>query len=127
MEDGNLDDVVEEVRKAPRKSRKRRRRDDDDDDDDDDIIEKKPKKKGGRRGRPPVEKMTPIPAKVQHMMRKLVDIVINYVDADGRVLSEPFHSLPKRRELADYYEVIKKPVDFKKIKVNQDDPDESFC
>lgn len=116
--------MVEDVKvKGPRKNRKRRRRDDDDDDDDEDddvVIEKKPKKKGGggRRGRPPVEKMTPIPSKVSHIMRKLVDIVINYVDADGRVLSEPFATLPKRRDLADYYEVIKKPVDFKKIKVS---------
>lgn len=46
-----------------------------------------------------------------------------YVDqllfcSDERVLSEPFMALPPKRELPDYYEVIKKPVDFKKIKVS---------
>lgn len=33
----------------------------------------------------------------------------------GRVLSEPFMKLPSKRELPDYYEVIKKPLDIKKI------------
>lgn len=33
----------------------------------------------------------------------------------GRVLSEPFMKLPSRRELPDYYDVIKKPLDIKKI------------
>lgn len=35
--------------------------------------------------------------------------------SDGRVLSEPFMKLPSRRELPDYYEIIKKPLDIKKI------------
>lgn len=34
---------------------------------------------------------------------------------NGRVLSEPFMKLPSRRELPDYYDVIKKPLDIKKI------------
>lgn len=42
---------------------------------------------------------------------------MNYEDSDGRILSEPFTALPSRKDLPDYYEVIKKPVDFKKIKV----------
>ena len=37
--------------------------------------------------------------------------------SDGRVLSEPFMVLPSKKELPDYYEVIKKTVDFRKIKV----------
>lgn len=37
--------------------------------------------------------------------------------SDGRVLSEVFISLPSRKELPEYYEIIKKPVDFRKIKV----------
>ena len=37
--------------------------------------------------------------------------------SDERVLSEPFMLVPSRKELPDYYDVIKKPVDFKKIKV----------
>jgi len=38
--------------------------------------------------------------------------------SEGRVLSEPFYQLPSRRELPDYYEVIRKPMDFKKIRKN---------
>uniref|UniRef100_A0A336MSI2 CSON006075 protein n=1 Tax=Culicoides sonorensis TaxID=179676 RepID=A0A336MSI2_CULSO len=34
---------------------------------------------------------------------------------EGRVLSEPFMKLPSRKELPDYYEIIKKPLDIKKI------------
>ena len=34
---------------------------------------------------------------------------------DGRVLSDPFLQLPTRRELPDYYEIIKKPIDLKRI------------
>lgn len=41
--------------------------------------------------------------------------------SDGRVLSEVFISLPSRKELPEYYEIIKKPVDFRKIKVS------NFC
>jgi len=42
-------------------------------------------------------------------------IIYFYVHSDGRVLSEPFMKLPSRRELPDYYEIIKKPLDIKKI------------
>jgi SWI/SNF-related matrix-associated actin-dependent regulator of chromatin subfamily A protein 2/4 len=44
-----------------------------------------------------------------------MDVIITYQDRDGRQLSDPFMKLPSRRELPDYYEVIKKPVDIKKI------------
>ena len=43
-------------------------------------------------------------------------IVIEYEDQDGRILSEPFMKLPSKKELPDYYEVIKRPVDIKKMK-----------
>ena len=38
--------------------------------------------------------------------------------SEGRILSEPFYQLPSRKELPDYYEVIKKPMDFKRIRKN---------
>ena len=44
-----------------------------------------------------------------------MEIVIQYEDQDGRVLSDPFMKLPSRKELPDYYEVIRKPVDITKI------------
>ncbi|KAL3186507.1 hypothetical protein MRX96_027543 [Rhipicephalus microplus] len=77
--------------------------------DDEPVVKK-------RRGRPPVEKASPNPPSLTKQMRKLIDIVINYKDSDSRVLSEAFLQLPSKRELPDYYEVIKKPVDLKKIK-----------
>jgi SWI/SNF-related matrix-associated actin-dependent regulator of chromatin subfamily A protein 2/4 len=45
--------------------------------------------------------------KLVKKMKKLMDIVIEYQDADGRVLSEPFYKLPSRKELPDYYEIIR--------------------
>lgn len=36
---------------------------------------------------------------------------------NGRQLSEVFIQLPSRKELPEYYELIRKPVDFRKIKV----------
>ena len=44
-----------------------------------------------------------------------------YKDEDGRVLSEPFMKLPTRKELPDYYEVIRRPVDIFKIQGKIDD------
>lgn len=38
--------------------------------------------------------------------------------SSGRQLSEVFIQLPSRKELPEYYELIRKPVDFKKIKVH---------
>ena len=54
-------------------------------------------------------------------MLKLMDVVMMYEDQDGRVLSDPFIKLPTRRELPDYYEIIKKPVDITKILSKIDD------
>merc|ERR1719232_40338 len=68
----------------------------------DDDEPKKKKKKGALK-------------KLQKKMGKLKEIVIQYEDQDGRVLSDPFMKLPTRQELPDYYEVIRKPVDIAKI------------
>merc|ERR1712034_84915 len=43
------------------------------------------------------------------------EVVMQYEDSDGRILSEPFYKLPSRKELPDYYEIIRKPVDIAKI------------
>ncbi|MCL4126086.1 UNVERIFIED_CONTAM: hypothetical protein GTU68_037504, partial [Idotea baltica] len=73
--------------------------------------EPKPKK----RGRPAREKALPKNKKQIKQLRRLMDIVIKYTDRDGRVLSEPFMKLPSRRELPDYYEIIKRPMDIRKV------------
>lgn len=89
---------------------KRRKGDDDDDDDDE---EEKPKKK---RGRPTMEKNPPNPPKLVAKMRKIMSGVVNYTDSEERTLADAFLELPSRKELPDYYEVIRKPVDIKRIR-----------
>lgn len=108
IEEGNLDEIETPTKKpkTPGSTRKKKKKDAD---------EVQPEKKK-RRGRPPVEKMSPNPPRLTIQMKKLLDVVIHYKDSDGRVLSEAFKHLPSKRELPDYYEVIKKPVDFQKIK-----------
>ncbi|KAM9641548.1 putative global transcription activator SNF2L2 isoform 1-T1 [Trichechus inunguis] len=107
IEDGNLEEMEEEVRL---KKRKRRRN-----------VDKEPAKEDvekakKRRGRPPAEKLSPNPPKLTKQMNAIIDTVINYKDSSGRQLSEVFIQLPSRKELPEYYELIRKPVDFKKIK-----------
>uniref|UniRef100_A0A665WEQ6 SWI/SNF related, matrix associated, actin dependent regulator of chromatin, subfamily a, member 2 n=1 Tax=Echeneis naucrates TaxID=173247 RepID=A0A665WEQ6_ECHNA len=109
IEDGNLEEMEEEIRL---KKRKRKRRQDKDSSGRDDGGSKGKK----RRGRPPAEKLSPNPPKLTKQMNTIIDTVINYRDGSGRQLSEVFVQLPSKKELPEYYELIRKPVDFKKIK-----------
>uniref|UniRef100_A0AAQ5ZYH1 SWI/SNF related, matrix associated, actin dependent regulator of chromatin, subfamily a, member 2 n=1 Tax=Amphiprion ocellaris TaxID=80972 RepID=A0AAQ5ZYH1_AMPOC len=109
IEDGNLEEMEEEIRL---KKRKRKRRQDKDSSSRDEGSSKAKK----RRGRPPAEKFSPNPPKLTKQMNTIIDTVINYRDGSGRQLSEVFVQLPSRKELPEYYELIRKPVDFKKIK-----------
>lgn len=69
-----------------------------------------------RRGRPPVERLSPNPALLAKKMRRIVETVIKYRHSPtGRQLSDVFVQLPSRKELPEYYELIRKPVDFKRI------------
>merc|ERR1712168_1238454 len=92
----------EETPKKKKSSKKKTR-----DDDDGDNEPRKKKKKGNK--------------KMIKKMKKLLEVVMQYEDSDGRVLSEPFYKLPSRKELPDYYEVIRKPVDIAKIQQRIDD------
>uniref|UniRef100_A0A672MPH8 Transcription activator BRG1-like n=1 Tax=Sinocyclocheilus grahami TaxID=75366 RepID=A0A672MPH8_SINGR len=103
IEEGTLDEIEEEVRY--KKTTRKRNRDKDDD-----------SKKQKKRGRPPAEKLSPNPPTLTKKMKKVVDAVIKYKDGNGRQLSEVFVQLPSRKELPEYYELIRKPVDFRKIK-----------
>ncbi|KAM4577577.1 putative global transcription activator SNF2L2 isoform 2-T4 [Odontesthes bonariensis] len=109
IEDGNLEEMEEEIRL---KKRKRKRRPDKESSSRDDGSAKAKK----RRGRPPAEKLSPNAPKLTKQMNTIIDTVINYRDGSGRQLSEVFVQLPSRKELPEYYELIRKPVDFKKIK-----------
>merc|ERR1719330_1202364 len=88
-------------KKPPKKKKKKRGREDDDDE--------------GRRKKRKANK------KLIKKMKKLIDAVVGYEDSDGRILSEPFYKLPSRKELPDYYEVIRKPVDIAKIQKRIDE------
>lgn len=94
-------------------------------DDDDEVLDKK-RKKGRKRRRQEEsdEEETPCSSKKKSKTeinqqkkrwKNIMKKVIDYADEAGRVLSEPFMKLPSRRELPDYYDVIKKPLDIKKI------------
>lgn len=69
-----------------------------------------------KRGRPPVEKLPPNPPEVTRLLNTLVDMVINYKDGCGRQISKGFVQLPSRKEVPEYYELIRKPVDFRRIR-----------
>lgn len=97
------EELEEEEREKKRKGRKRKSRKEDSDDELSVMSAITKRKKG-----------VTDPKTKQHM-RKVVKTVVKHTDAEGRVLSEPFMKLPSRKELPDYYEVIKKPLDIKKI------------
>jgi len=110
IEDGTFDEGDSfTTSRSSRKKKGKRSRDADDDDDDD-----KPKKK---RGRPSTnEKLPPNPPKLTALMRRLMSEIVNYVDAEDRSPADAFLELPSRKELPDYYDVIRKPMDIKKIR-----------
>merc|ERR1711878_255321 len=96
FEDATDEPNNEAKKRGPGAGKKKRREESEDDE------PKKKKKKGAMK-------------KLAKQMRKLIEIVIQYEDQDGRILSDPFMKLPSRKELPDYYEVIRKPVDITKI------------
>ncbi|XP_074603236.1 SWI/SNF-related matrix-associated actin-dependent regulator of chromatin subfamily A member 2-like isoform X2 [Brevipalpus obovatus] len=100
IEDGTYEDVEP---KARSKSGKKRKRADFDETSRSSAKKKKPKT------------TDKVPVKLVKQMKKLLKVVVDYKDQEQRVLSEPFMKLPSKRELPDYYEVIRRPMDFEKI------------
>merc|ERR1739848_515021 len=48
---------------------------------------------------------------------RLHDYVMKWMEpSTNRILSKPFHKLPTKKELPDYYELIREPIDLRKIK-----------
>ncbi|XP_030387339.1 ATP-dependent helicase brm isoform X2 [Scaptodrosophila lebanonensis] len=99
IDDGAEFDEEEEEEDSKRKRRKRKNRKEESDDDS--VILK-------RRRRQNIDKRS------KKQMNKIMSAVIKHTQ-DGRILSEPFMKLPSRQRLPDYYEIIKRPVDIKKI------------
>ncbi|CAB3380987.1 Hypothetical predicted protein [Cloeon dipterum] len=125
IEEGS-EDFEEETKKVRKKTRKRKRKGEDEDEEDvnDSLAGSScasPASTGGGGGGSKKRKMTASDKKMKNGLKKLMEIVVKYTDSDGRVLSEPFMKLPTRRELPDYYEVIKKPLDIKKILARVED------
>ncbi|CAF3394516.1 unnamed protein product [Rotaria sp. Silwood1] len=132
IEDGTLG-TPEQDKKRRRKRRVANNIDFDDDDDgqhdendskqgdnDMDVITSKVGRRAGKRKLKETNKKysdDPIPAKLFKQMTTLLEFVIKYRDNDdNRILSKPFMRLPTQKELPEYYETIKNPVDFNKIK-----------
>lgn len=105
--------------------RKRQRGDADGGDDDEEPSNKKRRGGGGGGGGSRslnFDKESGVNPQVKRKMKKILDMVMKHTDAEGRILSQPFMKLPTRKELPDYYEVIKRPIDINKIlKRLQDD------
>ncbi|KAJ4436030.1 hypothetical protein ANN_18657 [Periplaneta americana] len=100
----------EEEKKLRKKTRKRRKKGEEEEEEE--ATQNKKRRSAAATAASLVSSIDP---RLKRQMRKLMNIVIKYTDSDGRVLSEPFMKLPSRRELPDYYEIIKKPLDIKKI------------
>lgn len=82
------------------------------DDDDDDGVPEPKKKKRGRQ----VETKE-IDADTKELLLRLHDYVMKWMEPNtDRILSKPFHKLPTKKELPDYYELIREPIDLRKIK-----------
>jgi len=100
IEDGTLEET-EELKKRKRKKKSTVL-----------LGEELPKPK--KRPRPNV---VPNPPKLTRMMIKLWEMTLEVENSAGRQVSGIFMVLPTRKELPEYYQIIKKPVDLKKIKV----------
>nr|CAH8868762.1 unnamed protein product [Trichobilharzia regenti] len=131
IDEGSLEEAEERQRQKRAARRKRKRIDDSTFMDDGSseagsLTMAAPQTSKRRRGRPPHGSSAgsnsrssvhqSVSSKLAKKLQRLLDIVIEYKDKDQRILSEPFMKLPTRKELPDYYEVIKKPVDFNRIR-----------
>lgn len=52
----------------------------------------------------------------------MVTVPVNTNSRLGRQISKGFVQLPSRKEVPEYYELIRKPVDFRRIRVGSVDP-----
>ena len=124
-EDYSDEDDYDEGQKKSKSKKKRKRGGDSDDD-----KPRKKKTKGSvKRMMKKMKKLMEVRTVFNILLLGLIiiglvpnlQVVIQYEDSDGRILSEPFIKLPTRKELPDYYEVIRKPVDISKMLAKIDD------
>lgn len=55
-----------------------------------------------------------VSSNMKHAMRCVIEIVMKYTE-DDRLIAEPFVKLPSKKSLPCYYDIIKKPMDIKKL------------
>lgn len=108
IDDGaEFEEEDDEDRDLKRK-RSRKRKNRKDDSDDDSLILMKRRKQ-------------PVDKRLKKQMHKIIMSVIKYTNEEGRNLAEPFIKLPSRTKLPDYYDIIKRPLDIKKIQQRIED------
>ncbi|TKR77560.1 hypothetical protein L596_018508 [Steinernema carpocapsae] len=113
LEDEEDEDASRSSSKRSRKSEKgtpgrsKRKRVELDDDDDEDS-------RAG--GETPSRKRKKGPNnELADLVNRCIKGLVEYTSSSGRRIAEVFESLPSRRELPDYYEIIDRPMDIKRI------------
>ena len=54
---------------------------------------------------------------LQEKIHHLIQSIKNFTNRDGRILSTPFLTLPSKTDYPDYYEIISRPIDLKRIEM----------
>ncbi|CAF1259304.1 unnamed protein product, partial [Didymodactylos carnosus] len=131
LEEGNLDDV--EQQKRQRKQTKKFVNDTSTNMDDDDIDsttqnvtttnstyqqsnQQEQQRKNTKQRSSVTKRHQNIDSKILQQCKVLLDKLIHYHDSDGRQLSQPFIRLPGQKQLPIYYQTIKDPIDFNRIR-----------
>ena len=125
LEEGNLDDAVEQ--KRIRKQNRKNLQDDDDDDIDLDETEARssfdnpsiplPNQQNLLSKRGSIKKrLETIDPKVTLQCRLLIDHLLAYRTDDDRQLAQIFIRLPGQKQLPLYYQIIQDPIDFQRIR-----------
>jgi SWI/SNF-related matrix-associated actin-dependent regulator of chromatin subfamily A member 2/4 len=52
---------------------------------------------------------------VTQEIQKIYDVLMSYEDMDGHIVTKDFVQLPSRKDLPDYYRVIRRPLDLKRL------------
>lgn len=109
IEDGVVDDV-DEYDATPRQRKPRRKRAPGSDEEEEATTSSR---KRSRKSRKDTTEVSP---GLKRQMKCILNVVIKYKDSiEGRILSESFMQLPPRRDLPDYYEIIKRPIDLHRM------------
>ncbi|CAL2041348.1 unnamed protein product [Caenorhabditis brenneri] len=48
-------------------------------------------------------------------INEMLNVILEYKDEEGDLIAEPFQTLPTKKELPEYYQIISKPMDFDRI------------